>query len=180
MRITLILGAAALALAGSTVRAGGPNGYGYGYGYGWDGGYSACEACNSVIGCCDHPYSKNDHLWDNYCQEKWCPKIHSSRLQPYWHAAPYSTCSGPACSGPTCGTGVGSHAGTVSFSSTGPSHPDSAGPVVVTTPKPIVAPATPPSVPHPMPSAPAAKEPDAIELKLLSRPRAPQLGVGGR
>lgn len=173
MKTCLVMGAATLMLAAAAAQAGGPYYHG-GYG-GWGGGYSACEACGSTWGCCDHPYSKHDHLWDNYCQEKWCPQVHYSRLQPWWHGAPYSSCPPTAaCTGPSCASGLGSSGGAVSYAAAGSASPVTPAPSGVAVPQGV--PNAAPSVPHPTPSAPMPpKSPDTLELKLLSRPRtAPQ------
>jgi hypothetical protein len=47
--------------------------------------------CTLVQGCCDHPFSCCDHVWDGYCQEK-------ARRYAWWHQA--WTCApatGTAC-----------------------------------------------------------------------------------
>lgn len=142
-----------------------------GYGY----GYSGCATCNGGYGCwagpgcCERPVSKNDHLWDNYCQEKWCPTVCPTYLQPYWREGPMCVRSYAA---PTLGHPEPIEATPVSSSGKsvirGPSQP---------APQPTPAPQqlkTPPSEVKPMPPSetPKNNEP-GFELKLIPTKKNP-------
>jgi hypothetical protein len=93
-RYRFFVSAAALVLL-SPVAA-----YSYDHGHGLFGGY---PFCGSTPGCCERPVSKADHLWDNYCYEKWCPKVDNCCKLPFWHAAPAGGC----CAAPACDTACG-------------------------------------------------------------------------
>jgi hypothetical protein len=169
MKNLLCLGSTAVLLLASFVRADGP--YPPQANYGAWGGCSTCgPGCWATPGCCDRPVSKNDHLWDNYCQEKWCPTVDAAYLRPWWHAAPVSSgCAAPApiCTGPSCGTTLGPSSGSVNDSHPVSTHRAS----TPTAPQPAD---PPPPMPPPMPPARKADEPLQLKLLPLSRPRASQ------
>jgi hypothetical protein len=128
-------------------------------------------------GCCDRPVSKNDHLWDNYCQEKWCPKVDCGFLRPWWHGLPNNAgcCDMPACScpGPACGTSMGPQTSEANYTPAMPVTTQGA-PVPATSalPAPTPAPAPPMATPETQAPAPAADEPLQLKLLPLSRQRA--------
>jgi hypothetical protein len=157
-------GAAALGLLTPLVRANEPYHH---------AGYGGCAGggCWAVPGCCERPISKADHIWDNYCQEKWCPCVHPANLRPYWHAPPagaWSHSAAPAANG---------HGETYAT----PVSTDS----VVTTKQavssrraaPMPTPPQPPSLKEPTtdqpPSPPSTTADESLQLRLqpLSRPR---------
>ena len=177
MKSFLLLGGAALALLPCLALAGGPYGH-YGPDYGWGGCATCGPSCWAMPGCCDRPVSCNDHLWDNYCQEKWCPTVDAAYLRPYWHAAPGNAgCAEPvaACVGPSCATPAGSYSSPVSYPrgrSNSVQPTPAQGPS--RRPQPPGAP-MPPDVQPPAPPMPPMGD-ESLQLKLLplSRPGAPQ------
>jgi hypothetical protein len=172
--------AAAILLLASLVQAGGP------FAYGGYGGCSTCgPGCWAGPGCCDRPVSKHDHIWDNYCQEKWCPTCDSAYLRPYWHGAPISAGYGYGASG-YGSYGYGSYGGS-HYAEGIPAHdPVSYSRPALQSPSPTPAlpssdnPPEPPKpemkLPMPPNSPPAPEADKPLELKLLplSRQRAPQ------
>jgi hypothetical protein len=168
MKNLLFWGSAALLLLAGPVWAGWPyDSYGYGGGYGYYGG---CPEW----GCCERPASKYDHIWDGYCQEKWCPSIDCSYSRPWWHAAPVGT---------GCGSSHGCADSTWDSGSSHSSAPATyAQPVSTRRPTPAsTRPSDPPPAPRPpelqgTPPAPKAPADETLQLKLLplSRPRTAQ------
>lgn len=184
MKKLVFLGSAAVLLLTSSVRAGGPFSHQANYG-GW-GGCSTCgPGCWATPGCCDRPVSKNDHLWDNYCQEKWCPCVDAAYSRPYWHGTPVSSgyaAAAPACTGPSCGSTLGPSSGPVSYSHPVSTHrAPSPTPAVPAAPRagdppppPQPPELAPPQAPLPPNRAPQADQPLELKLLPLSRPRASQ------
>jgi hypothetical protein len=177
----ILCGASALCLMASVVWANGPyqGGHGYGgYGYGGYGYGGYTDGCGSVPGCCERPISKADHIWDNYCQEKWCKQGHSCSScsgQPYWHAAPASSCRGGCGSG--CGaTASDAHDGETYASpiSTDSVLTNKSGSSRRATPMPVAP--LPPTLREPaadQPPSPPSSKAEELQLRLqpLSRPR---------
>ena len=92
MKNLLLGGCAAVLLLASHVWAGWPSQSWGAYG---SHGYGGCSSCGSDCwaqpGCCQRPVSKYDHIWDSYCQEKWCPHTDAAHFRCWWHAAPAGT-----------------------------------------------------------------------------------------